>query len=83
MVRVIKLRYVSHSGFKETKTYSSQRTISIDEVDSNMLYDFIIQQQQLFEQFKIENPLNQIFYPYIEGIVSINSVNQSLRRAYI
>lgn len=72
--------YHTHSGFKNTKTYSSQRTISIDDKTSEMLYNFKLQQQQLFNQFNVTNPLNQIFYHYIEGIVSNNAVNKSLQR---
>lgn len=44
-------------------------------------YDFKLKQQQLFDQFNVTNPLNQIFYHYIEGIVSNNTVNKSLKRA--
>ncbi|UAT31311.1 tyrosine-type recombinase/integrase [Bacillus badius] len=73
--------YHTHSGFKDTKTYSSCRTIHIDDSTANMLKAFKDDQQQLFEQFKVINPLNQVFYHYIEGIVSNNAVNQSLRRA--
>lgn len=73
--------YHTHSGFKDVKTYSSCRKIYIDDSISNMLKTFKENQQELFEKFKVINPLNQVFYHYIEGIISNNAVNQSLRRA--
>lgn len=71
--------YHTHSGFKDTKTYSSKRTISIDEKTVEMLFNFKMKQQKLFDQFNVTNPLNQIFYHYIEGIVSNNACNKSLQ----
>ncbi|MEK3728557.1 site-specific integrase [Lysinibacillus sp. FSL W8-0953] len=73
--------YHTHSGFKNTKTFSALRSISIDDVTSSLLKTFKEQQQILFNNLNVVNPFNQIFYHYIEGIVSNNAVNQSLRRA--
>lgn len=72
--------YHTHSGFKDTKTYSSERVISIDDKTAEMFYNFKLKQQELFKQFNVTNPLNQIFYHYLEGIVSNNAVNKSLQR---
>lgn len=37
-------------------------------------------QNDLFDEFNIDNPFNQIFYHYIHGIVSNNAVNKSLKK---
>lgn len=73
--------YHTHSGFKATKTYSSCRTIFIDSKTTTLLKQFYEDQQRLFEQYEVTNLYNQVFFHYIEGIVSNNAVNQSLRRA--
>lgn len=48
---------------------------------SNILYIYKKEQLTLFEKFSIDNPLNQIFYHYVYGIISNNAVNKSLKRA--
>lgn len=73
--------YHYHSGMKKTKTESSNRKIPINKDIIEMLKQYKKDQQELFNEFNVKNPLNQIFYHYIEGIVTNNTVNKSLRRA--
>lgn len=73
--------YHNHTGMKNTKTYSSERKIPLNEDIVILFSSFKKAQNHLFKQFDVINPLNQIFYHYIQGIVSNNAVNQSLRRA--
>ncbi|MFL0366221.1 tyrosine-type recombinase/integrase [Pseudobacillus sp. 179-B 2D1 NHS] len=72
--------YHEHSGFTDVKTYSSARSVYIDENTSDMLMELKEGQQKLFEQYNVLNPSNQVFYHYVQGIVSNNAVNQSLKR---
>lgn len=72
--------YHTHTGFKATKTYSSSRIIFIDNETTNLLKQFKMDQQLLFQEYEVTNPNNQVFFHYIEGIISNNAVNNSLRR---
>ncbi|WP_426361415.1 tyrosine-type recombinase/integrase [Mammaliicoccus sciuri] len=73
--------YHNHTGMKKTKSYSSVRKVPLNDDISNILYIYKKEQLTLFEKFSIDNPLNQIFYHYVYGIISNNAVNKSLKRA--
>lgn len=66
---------------KNTKTYSSERKIALNEDIVILLSTFKEPQKHLFEQFDVINPLIQILFLYIQGIVLKNAVNQSLRQS--
>lgn len=73
--------YHNHTGMKKTKSYSSERKVPLNNDICNMMDEYRKKQNDLFDKYCIDNPLNQIFYHYIHGIVSNNAVNKSLKRA--
>ncbi|REH89572.1 hypothetical protein DOS68_08150 [Staphylococcus felis] len=63
--------YHSHSGMKNTKTYSSERKIPLNEDIVILFCSFRESQKQLFEQFDVINPLNQIFFITFKALCQI------------
>lgn len=73
--------YKEKTGFLPTKNKSSNRTVPIDQNTLDILLRYREEQKKLFFEFNIQNKYNLVFYHYIEGIFSNNSINKSLRRA--
>lgn len=73
--------YKYQTGFKPTKNSSSIRKIPIDEKTMELFKNYQEEQKLFFQEMGIDNEYGLIFYHYIEGIYSNNTVNKSLRRA--
>lgn len=57
--------YHYHNGMMQTKTESSNRKIPLNKDIIEMLKQSKRDQQELFDDFNVVNPLNQVFYHYI------------------
>lgn len=66
-------------NFAPTKTKSSIRTVDIDERTVEIFKKYQKDQQELFSERNIANPLNLIFYNHVEGVITPNGVNKMLR----
>ncbi|EGP4958297.1 site-specific integrase [Enterococcus faecium] len=71
--------YIYSMDFKETKTETSTRIIDIDKQILQLLTELKIFQQQKMVELQLENPLNQVFFNYIEGVPSNSGVNKLLK----
>lgn len=70
--------YVSRSGFKPTKTESSNRTISITKATATMLKKLQFQQRKLYLKQGFDNSCNQVFINNRHQVPSSNAVNKTL-----
>lgn len=70
--------YVKRSGFKKTKTESSNRTISISDETTEMLKALKQQQKDLFAIHHFTNPSDQVFINNRHQIPSSTAVTKTL-----
>ncbi|WP_300562790.1 site-specific integrase [Companilactobacillus sp.] len=70
--------YVSRSGFKPTKTETSNRTISISDETTDMLETLLEQQDILFKKHHFKNPNKHVFINNRHQVPSGNAVNKTL-----
>lgn len=71
--------YIYSMDFKETKTENSVRIVDIDKQLLHLLIEFKNFQQQKLIELEIKNPLNQVFFNYIDGVPSNSGVNKLLK----
>ncbi len=72
--------WLLHKGFGPTKNESSVRRIDIDEHTVNILKEYKQKQLELLKQMNIKNQHNLVFYNPLNGMITSNAVNKTLKK---
>lgn len=72
--------WILNQGFAPTKNLSSNRIIDIDSRTNDLLKNYKKDQKELFEELKIDNENNLVFFNYRDGVISSNAVNKELKK---
>lgn len=67
-------------GFAPTKNESSIRIIDIDSKTAEILRKLKSDQQEFFEKLGVENKYNLVFYNAVNGAITSNAVNKTLKK---